>query len=133
MWVTHNTWWPAAATAHSFSPSLKRTDLFSPGYEFYASATPALLRWLAGEAERAGAEIRYSAPLQAGEQSREAVRLAAGAAAIEAAWLLGADGAKSAVAERSHREAQSDPKASHITTPTLIRRAAIHRQCRRPH
>jgi flavin-dependent dehydrogenase len=91
--------WRAVPGIRLYSPSLKRTDLFSPGYEFYATATPSLLRWLAGEAERAGAEIRYSAPLQAGEQSREAVRLAAGAAAIEAAWLLGADGAKSAVAE----------------------------------
>ena len=91
--------WRAVPGIRLYSPSLKRTDLFSPGYEFYATDTPALLRWLAGEAERAGAEIRYSAPLQAGEQSREAVRLGAGAAAIEAAWLLGADGAKSAVAE----------------------------------
>ena len=91
--------WRAVPGIRLYSPSLKRTDLFSPGYEFYATDTPALLRWLASEAERAGAEIRYSAPLQAGEQSREAVRLGAGAAAIEAAWLLGADGAKSAVAE----------------------------------
>ncbi|HEY7609234.1 MAG TPA: FAD-dependent oxidoreductase [Alphaproteobacteria bacterium] len=91
--------WRAVPGIRLYSPSLKRTDLFSPGYEFYATDTPALLRWLAGEAERAGAAIRYSSPLQAGDQAGEAVRLGVGAAAIEAGWLLGADGAKSAVAE----------------------------------
>jgi flavin-dependent dehydrogenase len=91
--------WREVPGIRLYSPSLKRTDLFSPGYNFYATDTPALLRWLAGEAERAGAAIRYSSPLQAGEQADEAVHLGVGSAAIEAAWLLGADGAKSAVAE----------------------------------
>jgi flavin-dependent dehydrogenase len=81
-----------------YAPSLKCTDLFSPGYEFYATDTPALLRWLAGEAARAGAEIRYGAALEAGEASPGGVRLSANGA-VEAQWLLGADGAKSAVAE----------------------------------
>jgi digeranylgeranylglycerophospholipid reductase len=82
-----------------YSPSLRATDLFSPGYAFYPTDTPALLRWLAGEAERAGAVIRYDAALQAGERTPEGVRLATKRGAVEAAWLLGADGARSAVAE----------------------------------
>jgi len=82
-----------------YAPSLRSTDLFSPGYAFYPTDTPALLRWLAEEATRAGAAIRYEAPLQSGEQSGAGVRLALGGGAIEASWLLGADGAKSAVAE----------------------------------
>jgi flavin-dependent dehydrogenase len=91
--------WRAVPGIRLYAPSLKRTDLFSPGYEFYATDTPALLRWLADEAARAGAEIRYGAPLQSGAQAGERVRLEAGGAVIEASWLLGADGAKSAVAE----------------------------------
>lgn len=90
--------WRAVPGIRLYAPSLKRTDLFSPGYQFYATDTPALLRWLAGEARRAGAELRYAAPIQTGAQEGGTVRLGAGAT-IETAWLLGADGARSAVAE----------------------------------
>jgi len=82
-----------------YAPSLKSNDLFSAGYEFYPTDTPALLRWLAGEAMRAGAEIRFGAAIESGAQTPAAVRLNAGGRAIEARWLLGTDGAKSAVAE----------------------------------
>jgi flavin-dependent dehydrogenase len=82
-----------------YAPSLRHNDLFSPGYAFYPTDTPGLLRWLADEAARAGAEIRYDAALVGGEQGAAGVRLAAKGGAVEAAWLLGADGAKSAVAE----------------------------------
>jgi flavin-dependent dehydrogenase len=91
--------WRAVPGIRLYAPSGRSTDLYSPGYQFYLTDTPGLLRWLAGEAARAGAEIRYAAPLQSARQSSEGVTLAAGGAAIEAAWLLGADGAKSAVAE----------------------------------
>lgn len=91
--------WRAVPGIRLYAPSLRRTDLFSPGYEFYATDTPALLRWLAGEAARAGAEIRFSAAIQSGQQAGAAVRLGLSGATIEAAWLLGADGARSAVAE----------------------------------
>jgi len=91
--------WRAIPGIRLYAPSLKRADLFSPGYEFYATDTPALLRWLAAEASRAGATIRYAAALQSGEQRGETVRLGVNGAMIEASWLLGADGAKSAVAE----------------------------------
>lgn len=91
--------WRAVPGIRLYAPSGKSTDLYSPGYQFYLTDTPGLLRWLAGEAARAGAEIRYSAPLQSGRQANGAVEIGAGGSAIEAAWLIGADGAKSAVAE----------------------------------
>src|SRR5918995_3697286 len=50
--------WHEVPGVRLYSPSLKRTDLFSPGYAFYVTDTPGVLRWLAGEAARAGAVIR---------------------------------------------------------------------------
>jgi len=91
--------WRAVPGIRLYAPSGRSTDLYSPGYQFYLTDTPGLLRWLAGDAARAGAEIRYSAPLQSARQSSVGVTLGAGGAEIEAAWLIGADGAKSAVAE----------------------------------
>ncbi|MGH7002396.1 MAG: FAD-dependent oxidoreductase [Alphaproteobacteria bacterium] len=82
-----------------YAPSLKSNDLFSPGYDFYPTDTPALLRWLAERAAQAGAEIRFGAPIERGAETPAGVRLAAGGNEIEAAWLLGTDGAKSTVAE----------------------------------
>ncbi|HVS33865.1 MAG TPA: NAD(P)/FAD-dependent oxidoreductase [Thermoanaerobaculia bacterium] len=93
--------WREVPGVRLYSPSLKRTDLFSPGYAFYVTDTPGMLRWLAGEAARAGAAIRYTAPIQSLRQESEAVHIGAGGGAIEASWLLGADGAKSAVAEHA--------------------------------
>ena len=91
--------WRAVPGVRLYAPSGKSTDLYSPGYRFYLTDTPGLLRWLAGEAARAGAEIRYGAPLQAARQTNDAVEIGAGGSAIAASWLIGADGAKSAVAE----------------------------------
>lgn len=82
-----------------YAPSLKSNDLFSPGYEFYPTDTPALLRWMAEEAARAGAEIRYGAAIESGEHTLTGARIVAGGQTIDAAWLLGTDGAKSTVAE----------------------------------
>lgn len=82
-----------------YAPSLRATDLFSPGYAFYPTDTPALLRWLAEEAGKAGAEIRYGNAVRAGSQSAEGVALETGTGTVEAAWLLGVDGAKSSIAE----------------------------------
>lgn len=91
--------WRAVPGVRLYAPSGRSTDLFSPGYQFYLTETPGLLRWLAREAARAGAEIRYAAPLLKARQTETAVEIEAGGGAIEAAWLVGADGAKSAVAE----------------------------------
>jgi digeranylgeranylglycerophospholipid reductase len=92
--------WRAVPGVRLYAPSLKRTDLFSPGYEFYVTDTPGVVRWLAGEAARAGAEIRYGAGVQGVRETGGAVQIGTGAGIVEAAWLIGADGAKSAVAEQ---------------------------------
>ena len=38
-----------------YAPSLRHADLFSPGYAFFTTRTPDLLRWMASEARAAGA------------------------------------------------------------------------------
>src|SRR5216117_1784058 len=40
-----------------YAPSLKSIDLKAPGYYFLTTDTAGLIRWLADEARRAGAEI----------------------------------------------------------------------------
>jgi alkanesulfonate monooxygenase SsuD/methylene tetrahydromethanopterin reductase-like flavin-dependent oxidoreductase (luciferase family) len=42
-----------------YSPSLRTLDLASAGYYFLATDTPALMRWLAREAARSGAHLRF--------------------------------------------------------------------------
>jgi digeranylgeranylglycerophospholipid reductase len=80
-----------------YAPSLKSIDLASPGYRFLTTDTPALLRWLAERATAAGAELRLEAPLDSAETAGDAIRIAGHG--IEARFLLGADGARSRVAE----------------------------------
>ncbi len=88
----------AVAGVRLYAPSLKFVDLFSPDYSFYATDTPELLRWLAGQAAQAGARIFYRTPLQHAERVPAGLRL--DPPGIEATWLVGADGARSTVAER---------------------------------
>ncbi|HEV2442805.1 MAG TPA: hypothetical protein VGT07_09795 [Steroidobacteraceae bacterium] len=78
-----------------YAPNLRHVDLEAPGYYFLATDTPAVLRWLAGEAERAGAAIACD-------------RLFTGAQRLQsgfdvdgfgtARFLIGADGPRSRVA-----------------------------------
>jgi flavin-dependent dehydrogenase len=42
-----------------YAPNLHYVDLEAPGYCFLATDTPAVMRWLASEAERAGSTIAY--------------------------------------------------------------------------
>ncbi|HRN62009.1 MAG TPA: FAD-dependent oxidoreductase, partial [Luteimonas sp.] len=41
-----------------YAPNLRCMDLQSPGYYFLSTDTPAVMRWLAGELERAGVDLR---------------------------------------------------------------------------
>ena len=87
-----------------YTPSLASIDLFSPGYAFYTTHTADLLRWMASEAVAAGAEIRFGvrftgAELVAGPSSgpsRHLLRLSG--SGLTGRYLIGADGARSAVA-----------------------------------
>lgn len=92
-----------------YSPSLRFVDLERPGYAFHATNTPAALRWLAGEAEAAGAEVRtgcawdgvplgLDVPGEPGKPPGRAARRD-GARACRG-FLVGADGPRSRVARR---------------------------------
>jgi geranylgeranyl reductase family protein len=89
-----------------YSPDRRSVDLHAPGYFFHATDTAGILRWMAGEAERAGATLMY------GRKFEEAVEYERGVALpsleLHTQFLIGADGARSRVAEhfslaRNHR------------------------------
>lgn len=83
--------------ARLYAPSLKSVDLFAPGYYFLATDTPALMRHLAEDAARAGAELRFGARFTGA--AREGGFIAIAGTEARARFLVGADGAKSRVAE----------------------------------
>jgi len=80
-----------------YSPDRRSVDLHAPGYFFHATDTAGILRWMAGEAERAGATLMY------GQRFEDAVEYERGVAlpslGLHAKFLIGADGARSRVAE----------------------------------
>lgn len=78
-----------------YAPNGKSTDHSSPGYYFLASDTPNLLRWMADEARRAGAEILFGTPFKRAEQTGDLVTLPD--LGLEGRLLIGADGATSTV------------------------------------
>lgn len=80
-----------------YAPNLASVDLFSPGSAFFTTATAELLRWMAAEAREAGATI-LSATRFAGA-TREGERIRLDGIGITARFLIGADGARSRVAE----------------------------------
>jgi flavin-dependent dehydrogenase len=80
-----------------YAPSLKSVDLVSPGYAFYTTRTAELLRWMAREAADAGAILipatRFTGALRDGDGL-----LRLDGIDLAARYLVGADGARSAVA-----------------------------------
>jgi flavin-dependent dehydrogenase len=78
-----------------YAPNGQFTDHSAPGYYFLASDTPNLLRWMADEARRAGAEVMLGAAFKGGEQIDD--RVVVPAHDISARLLIGADGATSTV------------------------------------
>ncbi|MEO1135177.1 MAG: NAD(P)/FAD-dependent oxidoreductase [Pseudomonadota bacterium] len=93
---------PAALTrkipgVRLYAPDGRHTDLTAPGYYFLATDTPAVMRWLAREAARAGANLMFGARFTNAEQREDRIHL--DGLDISARYLLGADGARSRVAE----------------------------------
>jgi flavin-dependent dehydrogenase len=80
-----------------YSPSLRSVDLERPGYYFLATDTPGLDRWWAREAARHGAEIRWGRPFR-GSRLLPDGRIQLVEHDLTCDVLVGADGAKSAVA-----------------------------------
>lgn len=81
-----------------YAPNLRSMALQRRDYYFLATDTPEVMRWLAGELERAGVELRLM------QSFTDARRDGAGwqvAGLGGCRWLVGADGAKSRVAMRA--------------------------------
>lgn len=79
-----------------YAPNGKFTDHSAPGYYFLATDTPNLMRWMAEEARRVGAELLFDAPFKRGSQTADGVHLHD--LDLFGRLLVGADGATSAVA-----------------------------------
>ncbi|MGI9414324.1 MAG: NAD(P)/FAD-dependent oxidoreductase [Hyphomicrobiales bacterium] len=80
-----------------YAPSLSSIDLFAPGSYFLTTRTADIVRWLAQEATRAGATIMCGARFSGAERDGERIRI--GSHGLRARYLVGADGARSSVAE----------------------------------
>lgn len=79
-----------------YAPNLQHVDLFAPGYFFLTTDTANLLRWLAQEAQRAGAHLLWRTRFEGA--TREGDLFQFSNLNIRARYILGADGARSAVA-----------------------------------
>ena len=80
-----------------YAPSLKSTDLVSPGYAFFTTRTADLLRWMAQEAKSAGAHLLFGTRFEGATRDGDLIRLAG--IDLAGRYLIGADGARSRVAE----------------------------------
>lgn len=79
-----------------YSPSLRRLDLRSDGYYFFATNTPELVRWHERQAIDAGAAIRFNAPYSQSRVSQGLQLINQGQ--FRSRYLVGCDGARSRVA-----------------------------------
>jgi geranylgeranyl reductase family protein len=79
-----------------YAPSLRAIDLDSPGYYFLATDTPAMVRWFARAAQHAGVRIVGGAPFLGAR--REGGTWQLDGYRLDARYLVGADGPRSAVA-----------------------------------
>jgi digeranylgeranylglycerophospholipid reductase len=78
-----------------YAPDNRSLDLSAPGYFFQATDMPALMRWMAEEAARAGATLMYGRKFEGGLEYERGVAMGD----LHASFLVGADGAKSQVAQ----------------------------------
>jgi flavin-dependent dehydrogenase len=79
-----------------YAPNLRHVDLFAPGSFFLTTEPGRLLGWLAQEAMRAGAHLLWRTPFT-GAERRDGAFVFSGVN-ISAKHIIGADGARSAVA-----------------------------------
>lgn len=80
-----------------YAPDDRSVDLHAPGYFFHATETAEVLRWMANEAERAGAQLMFGRKFEDAIQYERGVALPS--LALHADFLIGADGPRSRVAE----------------------------------
>ena len=81
--------------ARLYAPDGRSLDLHAPGYFFHATDTAGLLRWMADEAGRAGARLYYGCKFDGATADNYGVSWPG----FSAGFLIGADGARSRVAE----------------------------------
>lgn len=79
-----------------YAPNMKHVDLQAPGYYFLATDTPNTMRWLASQAEKAGATIRYRTTFEGATRSQHGLELGELGGCR---FLVGADGPNSRVAK----------------------------------
>jgi digeranylgeranylglycerophospholipid reductase len=80
-----------------YAPDNRALDLHAPGYFFQATNTAEVLRWMAREAERAGATLLFGRRFESALAHERGVALTE--LGLHAQFLVGADGARSRVAE----------------------------------
>lgn len=80
-----------------YAPNDRKLDLSAPGYFFQATDTAGVLRWMAGEAERAGATMLFGRKFETAVEHPRGIALPG--LGLHASFLIGADGARSKVAE----------------------------------
>lgn len=79
-----------------YGPGGHSIDLHSPGYYFLATDTAALMEWHRRQAIDAGAAVRFGCAYRRAHRSQGAFNINGGD--LRAGYLVGADGARSAVA-----------------------------------
>ena len=80
-----------------YAPDSRSVELSAPGYFFHATDTAGVLRWMAKEAERAGATLLYGRKFDGAEMYERGIALRN--LDLHTQFLIGADGAKSKVAQ----------------------------------
>jgi digeranylgeranylglycerophospholipid reductase len=83
---------------HLYAPNLRNLALQVPDYYFLTTDTPALMRWLADEMVAQGIDLRLMQPFTDADYELGRWRIAG---VGRTPWLVGADGAKSRVAQRA--------------------------------
>jgi digeranylgeranylglycerophospholipid reductase len=79
-----------------YAPNMRYVDLDAPGYYFLATDTPNVLRWLAGQAEEAGAELACGTSYTGATKTRGGFHVDG---LGDTRYLVGADGPNSQVAK----------------------------------
>jgi len=80
-----------------YAPDNRSVELSAPGYFFHATDTAGVMRWIAKEAERAGAMLLYGNKFTGAAEYERGIALRG--LGLHARFLIGADGARSRVAE----------------------------------
>ncbi len=86
------------SNVHLHAPNLRALHLSSPEYYFLTTDTPNVLRWLADEVQANGVTLRLATPFQDATREDGGWRIDG---VGHTRYLVGADGAKSRVAERT--------------------------------